>query len=222
MRLLDLFCGAGGAAMGYMLAGFDEIVGVDVVPQPNYPFDFIEGDAFEVARTLDLASFDLIHASPPCQAYSTLRHAPGAGEYPDLVDATRVLMGEYVTARGSGRPAWTVIENVPGAPLENPVRLCGSSFDLRHDGFELRRHRLFEVPFSILAPPCAHRDPVLGVYGDLAKNRRPSPRGVKAGIDDAKRLMGIGWMTPKELVQAIPPAYTKFIGEQFIAQAVVA
>jgi DNA (cytosine-5)-methyltransferase 1 len=209
MRLLDLFCGAGGSAMGYWRAGFD-VVGVDINPQPRYPFTFIQGDALD--PPVNLESFDLIHASPPCQAHSTLRHSPGATDYPDLIDATRSLI--------AGFPY--VIENVVGAPLDNPIRLCGSMFDLRSDGFELRRHRLFETSFPILAPPCTHRQPVLGVYGDLAKNRRRSNRGVKAGREDAHHLMGIDWMTDSELTEAIPPAYTSFIGEQFIAQRAAA
>ena len=86
------------------------------------------------------------------------------------------------------------------------------------DGFQLRRHRLFETSFPILAPPCAHEGSVLGVYGDLSKNNRPSTRGVKAGVAQAEKLMGIDWMTPQELVEAIPPAYTRYIGEQFLAQ----
>lgn len=195
--------------MGYSQAGFDEIVGIDIVPQPNYPFPFVQGDALWLSWA-GFGDFDLIHASPPCQAYSTLRHSPGADTYPDLIDQTRSLL------QSSGLPY--VIENVTGAPLENPVQLCGSTFGLRYDGFELRRHRLFETSFPLLVPPCDHQSPILGVYGDLSKTRRKSTRGVKAGIRDAQALMGIGWMTPAELVEAIPPAYTRWIGEQFLAQ----
>lgn len=206
MRLLDLFAGAGGASVGYYRAGF-EVVGVDIKPQPNFPFAFVQSDALEWA---DFDRFDLIHASPPCQAYSPLRHSPGAGDYPDLVLLTRNLL------QAADVPY--VIENVPGAPLLNPVTLCGSAFNLRHQDFELRRHRLFETSFPLIVPPCDHRDPVLGVYGDLSKNRRPSTRGVKAGIADAEALMGIDWMTVDEMTEAVPPAYTQFIGEQFLAQ----
>ncbi len=213
VRLLDLFCGAGGAAVGYHRAGFDEIVGVDVVPQPHYPFEFVQADAM----TYPLDGFDLIHASPPCQAYSTLRHAPGGGEYPDLVELTRRRLVE------SGVPY--VIENVIGAPLLNPITLCGSHFHLRigravdSDAAELRRHRLFETSFPLMAFPCLHLyKTVLGVYGDLAVKRRPSTRGVKAGAQEARDLMEIDWMTDKELVQAIPPAYTEWIGREFLAE----
>jgi DNA (cytosine-5)-methyltransferase 1 len=215
VRLLDLFCGAGGAAMGYHQAGFDEIVGVDIEPQPNYPFEFIQEDITHwtddmaaFAEWVSEEDFDLIHASPPCQAYSTLKHSPGAGEYPDLVGRVRSALASFALPY--------VIENVVGAPIQGPV-LCGSQFGLEADGHELRRHRVFEASFLFMVEPCRHRLPVLGVYGDLSKNSRPSTRGVKAGIKQAEALMGIDWMTPSELVEAIPPAYTKFIGEQFLA-----
>jgi len=208
LKLLDLFCGAGGAAMGYHRAGF-EIVGVDIEPQKNYPFTFILGDALGPSIR-DAQSFDLIHASPPCQAHSTLRYSPGAGDYPELIEPTRRWLQE------TGIPY--VIENVVGAPLVNPLTLCGSMFDLRHDGFELRRHRIFETSFPILGIPCSHRDPVLGLYGDLSKHRRRSTRGIKAGIVEAGHLMGIDWMDRRELVQAIPPAYTEYLGRQFLAR----
>ena len=209
MRILDLFCGAGGASMGYHRAWPDaEIVGVDSFEQPHYPFDFILGDAIHPTVAELATEFDLIHASPPCQAHSTLRHSPGARQYRDYIAATRTLL--------EATDATWIIENVPGAPLEDPITLCGSMFGLRYDGYELRRHRLFETNLLPGLPQleCDHRDPVLGVYGDLSRNRRPSTRGVKAGIEDAQRLMGIVWMTPKELVQAIPPAYTRWIAEQ--------
>ena len=142
-RLLDLFSGAGGCARGYHDAGF-EVVGVDQVPQPNYPYEFHQADAM----TFPLDGFDAIHASPPCQAHSTIAKQqrvlrPGAYEHPDLVDATRQRLIE------AGVP-W-VIENVPGAPLANAIQLCGSSF-----GLNVRRHRLFECSFPIMGVPCAH------------------------------------------------------------------
>lgn len=196
--------------MGYHRAGFD-VVGIDINPQPNYPFHFVQGDALDF-QLLVGTNYDLIHASPPCQAHSTLRHSPGGGEYPDLVEPTRNLLDEV------GRPY--VIENVMGAPLIDPVKLCGSMFDLRWDAYELRRHRLFESTFPIPQPPCNHLHPVLGVYGDLSKRRRKSTRGVKAGHEDARQLMGVDWMTTKELVQAIPPAYTKYVG--FVARNALA
>ena len=202
MRILDLFCGAGGASMGYHLAFPDaDIIGVDHQPQPVYPFEFIQADATALNIYDD---YDFIHASPPCQAHSTLKHSPGAKDYTDWeIPVIRQIL------ESTGKP-W-VIENVPGAPLRDPLLLCGSMFSLVHDGYELRRHRLFETSFRVEQPACQHRYPVLGVYGDLAKRRRASTRGVKAGYDDAKHLMDIGWMTSKDITQAVPPAYTRYI-----------
>jgi DNA (cytosine-5)-methyltransferase 1 len=149
-RLLDLFCGAGGAAMGYSRAGF-EVVGVDIEPQRRYPFEFIKGDAIVgleslLARGLDhylLCDFDAIHASPPCQAYGSLRALNPTKDYPRLIEPTRELLVAI------GLPY--VIENVPGAPLIDPVRLCGSMV-----GLPIRRHRLFECTFPVLRARCQH------------------------------------------------------------------
>lgn len=210
-RLLDLFSGAGGAARGYQLAGF-HVTGVDLVDQPRYAGDvFHQGDAL----TWPLEGFDVIHASPPCQAYSTVSGAARHGvrdRYPDLVEATR----ERLVA--SGVPY--VLENVVGAPLVNAIRLCGSSF-----GLDVQRHRLFETNPVLLAlvPPCAHhwqrprfrsldnraRRPaaVVGVHGHL---NYPGEQAIR------EAAMGIDWMTPQELTQAIPPAYTSWIGAQLM------
>jgi len=209
MKLLDLYCGAGGAAMGYHQAGFTDIVGVDINPQPNYPYNFHQANALDTDPEY-LKQFDLIHASPPCQAHSTLRHSPGAKpKYPMLIHRTRQLIKHHPY----------VIENVPGAPIRPDLILCGSQFNLTtDDGHALRRHRIFETNFPTWNPTCNHQLPVLGVYGDLAKNQRPSTRGVKAGRQQAHQLMGINWMTDQELTEAIPPAYTKYIGEAFINQ----
>ena len=147
--ILDLFCGAGGAAMGYHNAGFD-LVGVDIEPQPNYPFTFIEYDAIaflEEFGSLLHRRWDAIHASPPCQAYSVATKWRGdPSSHPDLLEPTRDLLEEI------GLP-W-VIENVPGAPMTPDVVLCGSMFDL-----QVRRHRLFlsNVPIFDLMPSCRHR-----------------------------------------------------------------
>jgi DNA (cytosine-5)-methyltransferase 1 len=215
-RLLDLFCGAGGAAMGYHRAGF-EVVGVDMHPQPHYPFEFVQADALEFLRTMiDHPtvgwSVDAIHASPPCQLYSTVGKQAAKKHnitYPDLVAPTRALLEE------TGLPY--VMENVMGAPLISPIRLCGSSF-----GLDIRRHRRFELGgFDILlTPPCAHHwqkprfrsmdkrrngalQTVVGVHGHI------NYRGERALREAA---MGIDWMTPDELAEAIPPAYTEWIG----------
>jgi DNA (cytosine-5)-methyltransferase 1 len=218
MRLLDLFCGAGGAAMGYSRVGF-EVVGVDVRPQPHYPFEFVQADAM----TYPLDGFDAIHASPPCQAYSITRHAH-TRDHPDLAPGTIWRL------RASGIP-W-VVENVVGAPLPDPLTLCGSMFGLVADDHYigqpvwLKRHRLFASSAFIFAPgPCRHPRGmrVGGVYGGAWSKNRTLDHTVKrtggyAPPDDVQRvLMGIDWMNRRELNQAIPPAYTEHIGRQLMA-----
>jgi DNA (cytosine-5)-methyltransferase 1 len=203
--LLDLFCGAGGAAMGYHQAGFD-VVGVDIKPQPRYPFEFIQDDALDVLTARSLPC-NAIHASPPCQAYSSLRHRTG-GTYPDLVEPTRDLL------RATGLPY--VIENVPGAPLVEPLWLCGSEFGLVDGGRWLKRHRGFESNVTLMGAGgcnCAGR-PIGGVYGTGTQDGRTR---FKFGVAGRRRVMGIDWMTTAELALAIPPAYTRFIGEQLLA-----
>lgn len=206
-KLLDLFCGAGGCSEGYHRAGFD-VVGVDISPQPNYPFPFIQMDALVALETLDLSSFDAIHASPPCQAYSiclNFANSKRADEHPDLVAPTRELL------KATGLPY--VIENVMFAPLENPTMLCGEMFNLK-----IHRHRLFETSFFFLAPRHSGH---LGKSGKMGY--RPAgdefvvPTGHFGGFDLAKEAMDIDWMDRQEITQAIPPAYTEFIGEQLLA-----
>jgi len=219
MRLLDTFCKAGGAGMGYSLADF-EVVGVDVEPQPNYPFEFIQGDAVQYIREHG-AEYDAIHASPPCQAYCALKTMQNAKEHPELIEPTRAAL------MSTGRP-W-IIENVMGAPLENPIMLCGSHFGLKSKcGYALQRHRLFELSFMFLhSLHCHHGAKTVGVYGskarDIAKETRhyakpKETRGAPVGVvlphSVAFEAMGIGWMSIKELSQAIPPAYTEYIGRQ--------
>ena len=213
MRLLDLFCKAGGASVGYARAGF-EVVGVDIDKQKRYPFEFIRADALDIMADVKfLRSFDVITASPPCQTHSRTKHLRDAQgkttKKLDLIPQTRFALLK------AGRPY--VIENVPGAPLLTPVTLCGSMF-----GLPVRRHRLFEVsdgesPIAILHPSCNHRGqgrPV-GVYGSL---RDDIPQGGKTAgsIEEARLAMGIDWMIWSELVEAIPPAYTELIGEQLM------
>jgi DNA (cytosine-5)-methyltransferase 1 len=202
MKALDLFCGAGGAAMGLHRAGF-EVVGVDNTPQPKYPFEFILGDALN--PPVDLSQFDLIWASPPCQQYSVTRSIYNR-DYPDLVDDARLLLKQ------SGK--LYIIENVPGAPLENPLMLCGTMFGLR-----VLRHRLFETNPPIYMAPftCRHHMPV------KKSGRRPNRdiefinvTGHFSDVEYAKFAMDIDWMGQKELSQAIPPAYSKWLGEQMI------
>lgn len=213
LRILDLFCGVGGAAMGYRLAFPDaEIVGVDIVRQPQYPFTFEARDALGLSVD-EVRSFDFVHASPPCKAHTVARHVSAARNpplfavHPDLIPATR----ELLTAAGV---PW-VIENVPGAPLIAPFVLCGSSFGLR-----VRRHRLFEASFPVSPPACDHKaqgQPV-GVYGNGGAWTRTAPGGggVKVAGKDAADALGIGWTVHQpSLSQAIPPAYTRYIGECF-------
>lgn len=211
-RLVDLFCGAGGAAAGYHRAGF-EVIGVDSVKQPHYPFAFVLADAMSV----DLEGFDAIHASPPCQAYSVLSRDGRRGRtYPDLLAAVRDRLDE------AGRPY--VIENVPGSPIRGSLMLCGSSFGLGTGGRQLRRHRYFELNFPLrtLVPPCQHEGESIGVYGQgPTDNNKHSPgrRGGYTGTAAEKAAaMGIDWMNRNELGQAIPPAYTAFIGEQILEE----
>lgn len=221
-RLLDLFCGAGGAGMGYHRAGF-EVVGVDIRPMPRYPFEFHQADALEYLAEHG-AEFDAIHASPPCQAFSDLRHMPNAKEHPNLIDPTRQLLLK------TGKPY--VIENVEGAPLNDPIILCGTMFGLAtvSGNAELWRHRQFETNWPLLlVPPCAHRvkPKVIGVYGGHGRDRRRviTVVGHTGGsskrdgtqqftVEQRREAMGIDWMTGAELSQAIPPAYTEFIGRQ--------
>jgi len=208
MRLLDLFCGAGGAAMGYHRAGFDEIIGVDIVPQPNYPFTFIQADALK--PPVDLAAFDLIHASPPCQHFTRYRNHRKdiATRYNDHFADTRHLIAGYPS----------VIENVPGAPMRIDAELCGSMF-----GLDVRRHRWFELAgFEIaMVPPHNH---LLPRRFKSSTGRRNLRRTIEVGAWDEplslqKEAMGVDWnIELRELSEAIPPAYTEYIGRQFLEQ----
>lgn len=222
-RLLDLFCGAGGAAMGYHRAGF-EVVGVDNRPMRRYPFTFIQGDAMEYMSSPGWwQGFDLIHASPPCQAYSITKYAHNR-THVDLVPQTLERL------RAQPRP-W-VCENVVGAPMPDSLILCGSMFDLTAwdhyigQRVQLKRHRLFESSHYLMAPgPCRHLPGVRvgGVYGGAwSKNKTIDPSVKRTGgyapPDDVQRsLMEIDWMTRQQLNQAIPPAYTEWIGRQLLA-----
>lgn len=193
MKALDLFCGGGGAAMGLHLAGY-EVTGVDIYPQPRFPFKFIQGDAL----TFPLDGYDFIWASPPCQAF-TLAQRIRKNEHPDLIAPIRKRL------KASGAPY--VIENVDGAPLINPITLCGAMFDL-----QTYRHRIFECSFPIaqpLHPPHKAKTTKMG---------RPAKAGEFmhvvgnfSGVKAARKAMGIDWMSRDELREAIPPAYSKFI-----------
>ncbi len=176
--------------MGYHRAGF-EVVGVDIAKQPHYPFEFRQADAL----TYPLDGFDAIHASPPCQRFSRARLIHGVGSHEDLLTPTRDRLQRTGTS-------W-VIENVPGSPMRRDLVLCGSMFGYPR----LQRHRWFEfgqpMPFTLLHP-CAHADEIVSVFGHGGH--------VYHGVADWRKVMGIDWMTRAELAQAIPPAYTEWVG----------
>lgn len=204
-RLLDLFCGAGGAAMGYAWAGF-EVVGVDVAAQPHYPFKFHQADAL----TFPLDGFDAVHASPPCQGYSRMRHLPWLKDkvYPLLIDPVR----ERLIAHGV---PW-LIENVEDAPLArrddlfgaHGVLLCGMMF-----GLPLYRHRPFEASFSVAQPEHPRHEQIISAGRGLGDRGRVSSweRSTRMPV-----VMGCDWMTQKECAQAIPPAFTEYLGAQLL------
>lgn len=216
LRVADLFCGAGGASKGYLDAGFD-VFGVDLELQPRYITpNFIQGDAMVIlegfiAFNAMFGPFDLIHASPPCQSYSHLSVTqPGVQEkYPRLIDPVRELLQK------TGIPY--VIENVPGAPLIDPVVLCGSHFPScttmhpEYGRVGLRRHRRFETSFWVPSPgKCDHSLRSVPVYG----HGSPGNGALKGpGLAKASReVMGIDWMNRDELVEAIPPVFTEYVG----------
>lgn len=223
-KLLDLFCCQGGAARGYVDAGFD-VVGVDIEPQPRYPFEFCRGDALSVLRglirgksfwfptslgELTLGSFSAVHTSPPCQLYSDT-HRINRSDFPDLIGPTRELLER------TGLPY--VIENVVGAEreLRDPVMLCGAMF-----GRETYRHRLFETNWALTAPNHPEhvakttkmgRAPVAGEYMHIVGNF--------SGVDKGREVMGMPWASRDGLREAIPPAYTEYIGRQLLEHMAV-
>lgn len=229
-KLLDLFCGAGGAAMGYYRAGFD-VVGVDAKAQTRYPFRFIRADALEYAAAHGW-EFDAIHASPPCQSHSKITPKHAIKRHVDLIPHTRWFL------EALGLPY--VIENVEGArvSLRNPVMLCGSQF-----GLKVYRHRLFESNVMLFQPQhYPHRDKTpraghgispkgflsvtsggQGIKPEQIEKLCISPKGFISvaghfsGVEYARFAMGIDWMTGDELAQAIPPAYTEWLGRQLMA-----
>ena len=204
-RLLDLFCGAGGCSVGYHRAGFD-VVGVDIEPQPHYPFEFHQADAM----TFPLDGFDVVHASPPCQDHmrtpNPRKHGTGW-----MLPATR----ERLLA---SRLAW-VIENVPGAAMRADFALCGCMFGLPN----LRRERWFETSWHGFAMNLGHdhTDPAISVVGHGTTTWVRTKLGYNPTIAQYRAAMGIDWMNRDELSQAIPPAYTAFVGEQLREQLAV-
>jgi DNA (cytosine-5)-methyltransferase 1 len=217
-RLLDLFCGAGGCSMGYHLAGF-EVVGVDLEPQPHYPLTFIQADAL----TFPLDGFDVIHASPVCKSYTNCNR-PNVQSLISRDADTRLIAAVRARLQASGKPY--IIENVLGAKhdMQASLLLCGSMF-----GLPLQRHRLFEIGNTDLylypPAPCDHRNATIAIYGHSAwdsslvgtprKDGRKRPDSVP--VEVAHRAMGITWMNKSELAQAIPPAYTRYIGEHLLS-----
>ncbi len=210
--LIDLFCCAGGAGMGYKRAGF-EVIGFDNTHQPRYPFPFVLDDALLflaewIGGHRDYGNVVGFHASPPCQLFTAYRRkGNGVGDdYENLIPETRELLER------TGLPY--VIENVEGAPLRDPVTFCGSSF-----GLDIRRHRLFESNFPLVAPPCNHRwqTPRFPQATNRANLRRTVEVGAYRTAKIAPAAMGIDWMELGELSQAVPPAYTEFIGRQMLA-----
>lgn len=199
LRALDLFCCGGGAGMGLHLAGFD-VVGVDIEPQPHYPFEFHQADAVE----FPVDGFDFIWASPPCQAF-TLCQRIQSNTHPELVEPIRSKL------QSAGVP-WC-IENVPGAPLIDPIELCGSMFGLR-----TYRHRLFECSFPIAAPP---HPPHVAKTAKMGRPPKPDEYihvvGNFSGVAAAREAMGIKWLPRDKLREAIPPAYSEYIGRHAIA-----
>lgn len=209
MKLLDLYCKAGGASKGYQLAGF-EVVGVDIKKQKRYPYEFIQADCLELMKDMEfLRSFDVITASPPCQTHSITQHLRNAqGKSTDKIDLIPQTREALVA---SGKPY--VIENVPGSPLINPIKMCGSAF-----GLKVRRHRLFESNIQLTSSICNHKEqgkPV-GIYGSM-RDEIPKGGHTAKSIEQAREAMGIDWMIWGELVEAIPPVYTETIGKQILS-----
>jgi DNA (cytosine-5)-methyltransferase 1 len=221
--ILDAFCCAGGAGMGYWRARLKPY-GVDQSPQPHYPFAFRQDDALETLKrllagdaldwthpdgrveSLTLADFSAAHGSPPCQSFTAYRRrGDGVGDgYLNLIPETRAAF------RATGLPY--VIENVPGAPLEAPVQLCGSSF-----GLDVRRHRVFESNVALEVPPCEHhwQTPRFPQATNRTNLRSTVEVGVwRIPLETQRRAMGIDWMELRELSEAIPPAYTHHLGRQ--------
>lgn len=212
MRILDLFCGAGGAGVGYHRGGF-EVMGVDIQPMPNYPYAFIQTSALQALVTVDfVAGFDAIHASPPCQASSNLTKGTNRGrQYVNLIPAVRELLNL------TGLPY--VIENVQGSALRRDQTLCGEMF-----GLDVIRHRYFELG-GWSAPAPGHKSHRGKVQGWRHGTYYPGPYfavygegGGKGTVTEWQQAMGIDWTSNrKEIAEAIPPAYTEWIGGQLLA-----
>jgi DNA (cytosine-5)-methyltransferase 1 len=207
LKLLDLFCGAGGASMGYAQAGFD-VTGIDVKHGKRYPYTYIRGDVRDYLNVEFLSQFDVIAASPPCQTFSATKHLRNAqGKTTSKVNMIPEVREALIA---SGKPY--VIENVPNAPLINPIQMCGSYF-----GLKVRRHRLFESNIKLYGVPCDHKSqgkPV-GIYGSM-RDEIPNGGHTAKTMAEANEAMGIDHMIWSELVESIPPKYTLNIGNQIV------
>lgn len=225
--LLDLFCCAGGAGMGYSMAGFD-VVGVDIKPQPHYPFPMVEFDAIWFMelllegkqfrfkkdghiKILDINDISAFHASPPCQAWTVAGNVARAKgkKYPELIDPIRKLLKE------TNSPY--IIENVMKSPLDATLMLCGTMF-----GLDVIRHRYFESSFMLMNPPfsCTHTKRVAKQGYAPKEGEYHCVTGHLSDIENAKKAMGIDWMVGKEIVEAIPPAYTEYIGGYLMKEVI--
>ena len=212
MRLLDLYCGAGMASDGYRRAGFTDIVGVDINPQPDYPYEFIEGNALDFLMDCDLTQFDMVHASPPCQAHTRAKHLRsaqgGKSKYEDLLTPTLNLL------RGLDI-AW-VVENVPGSPgMEQAVVECGSAY-----GLGVRRHRLFLSNLPLRGSGCDHKTQgrPWGVYHVMGDSIPKGGRTVQT-LEQGWQVMGVDREIPwNSLKEGFPPHYTEHIGNQVARQ----
>ncbi len=205
-RLLDLFCGEGGSAMGYCWAGFEDITGVDLFPMPRYPFRFVQADALDFLMAHG-HEYDFIHASPPCQLFSVATPEWARANHLDLIAPTRSLLWQL------GKPY--IIENVGGArkKLLDPIMLCGSQF-----GLKVYRHRFFESNLHLISPRhYPHHDNLQGNCM-ISENGFTGVYGHFSNKEYAKYAMGIDWMTPDGLAEAIPPAYTEYLGYQVLDQ----
>lgn len=215
MRLLDLFCGAGMASEGYAAAGFTEIVGVDINPQPHYPYEFRQDNALEWLEDGWLDGFDAIHASPPCQAFTRAAHLRtaqgGKSKYDDLLTPVLELLRDV-------NVPW-VVENVPGAPgMDGAVIECGSAY-----GLGVRRHRLFLSNRPLVGSGCDHKAQgrPWGVY-HVPKDDIPQGGRTARSVEHGREVMGVTREIPwNSLKEGFPPAYTEHIGRQLIAQMVV-
>jgi DNA (cytosine-5)-methyltransferase 1 len=205
IKLLDLFCGAGGASAGYAKAGFD-VTGIDLKHGKRYPFTYIKGDVRDYLDPEFLQQFDVIAASPPCQSFSATKHLRNAqGKSTTKTNMIPMVRDALIMSNRI-----YVIENVPNAPLINPIQLCGSAF-----GLKVRRHRLFESNFELKGTDCHHKQqgkPV-GIYGSM-RDEIPGGGHTAKTMEQAHEAMGIDWMIWGELVESIPPAYTHYIGQQ--------